>query len=82
MNSLFPATATLVSYTMSAVPTLLWKEQLTSSAYFTDSKSSVALKLELPKFLPHEVKVREWILKSPILLKLKPNDPLQTILAT
>jgi len=82
INSLFPVTVMLVSYTTSVVPTLLWKEQLTSSAFCTDSKNSVALKLELPKFLPHEVKVREWILKSPILLKLKPTDPLQIILAT
>ena len=77
------ARAMLVLRTTSAVPRLSWKEVLTNSANYMDSKNRVYLLTSgLPKFLPQEVKLTEWIWKSNILTKLKPTAPLQTTVVT
>ena len=61
------------------------EEQLTSSAYLMESKRRVCLskcRACLLKLLPQVVKVKEWVLNSTKLMKLRPTDPLQTTFAT
>ena len=68
----------LVWYTVSA--RLLWKEQLTSLAYNVDCKDKTKVLAGLLSDLFQEVKVKEWMLKSTIFVKLKPTDPLQIMI--
>ena len=82
VKSIFPARVTLALFTTSAVPMLSWKEQLTSSAYSVKSKCSANLLAKgLTSFLLQELKARESILKSTICVKLRPTEPLQTMVA-
>ena len=75
-------------FTTSAVPMLSWKEQLSNSVCCVDCRSRATLTMpgELPGrivayLLVHKVKAKESILNSTILVKLRPTDPLQTIVA-
>ena len=87
-NLVFPARVMLVLFTKSAVPRLSWKEQLFSSVCCVDCRSRATLTMpgELPGriatyLLVHKVKAKESIFNSTILVKLRPTDPLQTIVA-
>ena len=95
MNVL-PDRVMLVLFTTSAVPRLSWKEQLTSSACVECKRRAtwtiVALlgrtmldgrisRISITYFLLQDVKAKESILNSTILVKLRPTDPLQTTVA-
>ena len=77
----------LVLFTTSAVAGLSWKEQLTSSAFCVDCKKRAAQTTFRARVdvvtdcLLQDVKARESILKSTILVKRKPTDTLQTTVA-
>ena len=94
--NVFPARVMLVLFTTSAVPGLSWKEQLTSSACveckrratwtIVVSLGGTMLDGKIPgtaitDFLLQDVKAKESILNSTILVKLRPTDPLQTTVA-
>ena len=77
VNSVFPERVMLVFFTTSAVPRLSWKEQLASSAYCVNCKCR-ATKLQSRVIgypLLQDVKAKEQILKSTILVKLRPTGP-------
>ena len=88
VNSVFPDRVMLALFTASAVPLLSWKEQLTSSVYCVDRKNRAkwtvsggitgSLKIYL---LLQDVKAKECILNSTILVKLRPTSPSQTTVA-
>ena len=82
VNSMFPDRVIFVLSTASAVPKLSWKKLSTTSASFIDSNCSAYLLAgERKESLPQKVNPREWILKSTILVKRRPTDPLQTTVA-
>ena len=86
---LFPDRVILVLFTTRAVPSLSWKEQLLTSAYCVDCTNRAIRLLAtgtpgkvIPKayFILQDVKAKEF-LKSTILVKLRPTNPLQTTVA-
>ena len=93
--NVFPARVMLVLFTTSAVPGLSWKEQLTSSACVECKRRATWTRVVLlgrmsdgkipgraiTYFLLQDVKAKESILNSTILVRLRPTDPMQTTVA-